>query len=205
MLTMKTNFHRFVFWLWILAIICTIMAIIGLESMSPSDMRFWDVRLLIFKSLGWCCLIHLGLAVLFLLMRRWISAISAILLSLLFLGVTLIEGLTIGPDLKMVRQEISALTGVTTSELECVGGRLSRESVVVFKVAGVAPFNNVGEEISNETTIRSVLIGVLRSSRVYPTEPTVKEIKKFPMEFNTVFALCTNDGWWIIFFGNAVM
>lgn len=205
MLTMKTNFHRFVFWLWILAIICTIMAIIGLESMSPSDMRFWDVRLLIFKSLGWCCLIHLGLAVLFLLMRRWISAISAILLSLLFLGVTLIEGLTIGPDLKMVRQEISALTGVTTSELECVGGRLSRESVVVFKVAGIAPFSDVGEEISNETTIRSVLIGVLRSSRVYPTELTVKEIKKFPMEFNTVFALCTNDGWWIIFFGNAVM
>lgn len=202
---MKTNSHRFVFLLWMLAIICTTTAIIGLVAMPSSDMRLWGVRLLIFKSLGWSVLIHLSLAVLFLLLRKWISAISTLLLSLLFFGATLIAGLTIGPDLKTVRQKVSALTGVTTSELECVGGRLSRESVVVFKVAGIAPFSDVGEEISDETNIRSVLVGVLRSLRIHPTEPTVKDIKKFPMEFNTVFALCTNDGWWIVFFGNAIM
>lgn len=204
-LIMKTNSHRFIFWLWMLAIIYTTMAIIGFETMPPSDMRLWGVRLVIFKSLGWCCLVHLGLAVLLLLLRKWLSAISALLLSLLFFGITLIEGLTIGPDLKTVRQKVSALTGVSTSDLECVGGHLSRESVIVFKVAGIAPFSDVGEEISNEANIRPVLVGVLRSLRVLPTEPMVKEIKKFPMEFNTVFALCTNDEWWIVFFGNAVM
>lgn len=202
---MKTRVDRLIFLGWIFAMTYAIAAIAGIEILSTTDMRVWKFRMSIFQSLGWCCLVHIGLTFIFLAMRKWVSAICASVFLSLFFSATVIEGLTMGPNLDMVRQEIANATGSSPLSLECIGGRLSREAVIVFKIIGNAPINDAGEIVPVHSNMRTILADTLRSVDVHSEEPSSMEIKKIPMGFNTVFALCTSQGRWMIFFGNTVM
>ena len=202
---MKPNVHRWLYRCFLFVVIYMVAAVAAIECVPSSDMRFWNIRVLIFRSLGWCCLVHLGIVLTFLVMRKWLKSVLALGLLLLLFAAILIEGLTIGPDIDTVRRITAEVTGIQAPNLVCVGGRLSRESIVVFKVNGNTLLNKVYEEVPPESNTRQILIKELDLQNVHPSWSSQTKVLKFSMEFNTVFAMSSGDEWWIVFFGNAVM
>ncbi len=171
-----------------------------------SNMKWWGFKLFLIKSIGYCCLFHLGISLWFLVRRAWRRCIGASLLVLLLFFSTLMAALVSGPDIKTVRSKVADVTGIRTSNLVCIGGRLSRESKVVFEVKdGVSP-KIIGEEVKcQDDTVWEIILDTL--SFVHASVPANAriEIRRFPEEFNTVFMVYIDGKSYAIFFGQSVM
>ena len=196
---------KLLFWSFLLTFTYAIAVNVGIRYLPASNMRFWGVRAVLFLTVGWCCLVHFAIATCYLFMRKWSMSLFAFSLFLLLLGATIVEGLSIGPDIETIRRRTAEATGIPTSDLVCVGGRLSRESIVVFKATGDALLECKNAVRAYESNVRPILTDVLNRMDVNLEENSTINVLKFPMDYNTVFALCINDEWWIVFFGNAVM
>lgn len=200
------NTHGWLCKLWILVLAFAICAVVGLCVLSPSEMRFWRVRALLFQSLGWSCLVQFAIVLGFIFLRRWMKVLGALGAFSLLLVVAFIEGLTMGPDLESVRRQAAEVTGIPASNLDCVGGRLSREAVVVFKAEAESSPCGRCDDVPLHSSVRKTLGEVLQALGVISSDHISEGLLKFPMEFNTVFALRSKDGgWWVLFFRNVVM
>ena len=120
---------------WLLALIYAVAAIAILELLPASAMRFWHLRRWIFHSLGWCFLILIGIALWFLLKRKYRRAIVALCLLPAILVAIVYEGMSIGPDIDDVMRSISETVAISQSEIRCLGGWLRRESTLVFELS----------------------------------------------------------------------
>lgn len=197
---------RFLCGCWLLVGVYAVGVIAGIEMMSPSNMRFWGVRALIFKSLGWCVFVHCGIVVGFTVVRKWLQAVFALASVLLLMMSCFVVGLSIGPDVESVRLQTAEALGVSPTNLVCEGGCLVREAVLVFRVKERVVFSGVHDNVLPQSNVRQILDGRLRSLNIHPLEYSLADILRFPMEFNTVFALNASDGgWWVVFFRNAIM
>ena len=68
---MTLNGDRWLFKCLLTVVAYVIVAVVGIEFLPSSDMRFWHVRAIMFQSLGWCIIVHLGIIFGFLFMRKW--------------------------------------------------------------------------------------------------------------------------------------
>ena len=111
-----------------------------------------------------------------------------------------------GPDIETVRAKVAGVTGIRASSLDCIGGRLSRESEVVFEVKdGVSP-KIIGEEVKcQDDTAWEIILDTL--SFVHASVPANAriEIWRFPEEFNTVFMVYIDGKSYAIFYGQSAM
>ena len=171
-----------------------------------SNMKWWGFKLFLIKSIGYCWLFHLGISLWFLVCRAWHRFIGASLLVLLLFVSTLMVALVSGPDIETVRSKVADVTGIRTSGLLCIGGRLSRESTVVFEVKdGISPKIS-GEEVKcQDDTACEIILDTL--SFVHASVPANAriEIRRFPEEFNTIFMVNIDGKSYVIFFGQSVM
>lgn len=202
---MKSNAYRLLFRCWLFVVIYTIVAVIGLEFMPRSNMRLWSVRSLVFQSLGWCSLAHLGIMLGFLVMRKWLTSVVALGLFFLLFVATLIVGLTVGPSIETVHEKVAVTMGIPSSELVCIGGQLQRESTVLFHREGDTPFTGKYEEISAKNQDREIVMGVLEWMNVQIDKGTPIKVFKFPLEFDTIYCIICGKDQWVVFFGMSVM
>lgn len=196
----------------LLSICCVIVvasaltAFAGIEFLPASDMRLWGVRSVAYQSLSWCCLVYPGIVIGFLLMRQWRKLFMALGLAIPLLAALLLGSISIGPSIRWVREKTAYTTGIPVSELVCIGGRLSRESKVVFEVKdGILP-KIIGEEVKcQDDTAWEIILDTL--SFVHASVPANAriEIRRFPEEFNTVFMVYIDGKSYAIFFGQSVM
>lgn len=196
----------------LLSICCVIVvasaltAFAGIEFLPASDMRLWGVRSVAYQSLSWCCLVYPGIVIGFLLMRQWRKLFMALGLAIPLIAALLLGSISIGPSIRWVREKTAYTTGIPVSELVCIGGRLSRESKVVFEVKdGILP-KIIGEEVKcQDDTVWEIILDTL--SFVHASVPANAriEIRRFPEEFNTVFMVYIDGKSYAIFFGQSVM
>lgn len=171
-----------------------------------SNMKWWGFRLFLMKSIGCCLFLHLGISLWLLVRRAWLRCLGASLLLLFVFLSAFMAVFVSGPDIETVRLKAAEATGIRASHLVCIGGRLSRESRVVFEVKENDSSNGIGEEVnSQDDTTCQILIQALSFVHVEVSVAEKLVIRKFPMKFDTVFMVRTAERSYIIFFGQSVM
>ncbi len=124
-----------------------------------------------FQSLGWCLLVQIVIVLGFLAIRKWLMSIVTVGLILLLFFVTVLSALMVGPTIETVQKKVVSTIGVTPSELVCVGGNLRRESTILFRYNGSAPFTNMGELVSAKDQDVGIVLGVLERMNVKVSPP----------------------------------
>ena len=202
---MKSKAYRILFRCWLFVVFYTIFVAIGIEFMPRCDMRLWNVRSLMFQSLGWCLLAHPVIVLGFLILRKWLMSFLSLGLLLLLFFVTLIVGLTVGPPIETVHAKVADTVGIPSSELVCVGGFLSRESEVLFRREGSTPFAGKCEEVPADAQACEIVMRVLERMNVKMDKAAPIKILKFPWEFDTIYCVICGKDQWMVFFGMCVM
>jgi len=171
-----------------------------------SNMKWWGFKLFLIKSIGYCWLFHLGISLWFLVRRAWNRCIGASLLVLLLFFSTLMAALVSSPNIETVRSKVADVTGIRTSSLVCIGGCLSRESKVVFKVKDGILSQIIGEEVNRQDdTLWEIIIHILSFVQVEVPVNSKVSIRKFYDEFNTIFLVYIDSKSYAIFSGQSVM
>ena len=167
-------------------------------------MEWWNATTFLINVSVCCIFIQLGVVLLFLILRLWGQAVKSIaMLSILFLSVAM-SVLTAGPDIENVMQQTADRIGVQPSDLVCRNGRLARESSVVFELKEGALLRSNFDKVSPDADVVRLLIETLSTAHVEAFSAENIEIRRFRMEFNTVFTVSTSDRTYVIFYGNAV-
>ena len=117
----------------------------------------------------------------------------------------MLSTLTTGPALEAVQKKVASTIGVTPSELVCVGGNLCRESTILFRHDGSAPFTNMGEPVSPKDQDVGIVLEVLERMNVKVSNDMPIKVLKFPLEFDTIYCVICGKERWIVFFGMSVM
>ena len=118
---------------------------------------------------------------------------------------TVLSALMVGPTIETVQKKVVSTIGVTPSELVCVGGNLRRESTILFRYNGSAPFTNMGELVSVKDQDVGIVLGVLERMNVKVSNDMPIKVLKFPLEFDTIYCVICGKEQWIVFFGMFVM
>ena len=139
-------------------------------------------------------------------MRQWRKLFMALGLAIPLIAALLLGSISIGPSIRWVREKTAYTTGIPVSELVCIGGRLSRESEVVFEVKdGILP-KIIGEEVERQDdTLWEIIIHTLSFVQVEVPVNSKMLIRKFYDEFNTIFIVDIGGKSYAIFFGQSVM
>ena len=190
----------------VLIFILALTASVGIEFLPATDMRMWGIRSFAYQSLSWCCLVYPGIVIGFLLMRQWRKLFMALGLAIPLIAALLLGSISIGPSIRWVREKTAYTTGIPVSELVCIGGRLSRESEVVFEVKdGILP-KIIGEEVERQDdTLWEIIIHTLSFVQVEVPVNSKMLIRKFYDEFNTLFIVDNGGKSYEIFCGKTVM
>ena len=196
-------------WVWAIALVPVLGGMVGFALsmiMSPSDMRFWKWRADIVALMGYCCLIQGCLAIWFLIRRFWrrcliMGGLFAFLAFLTYLAL-----LGSGPDIENIRTKAASVTGCQPSGLVCLGGRLSRESVVLFKPQnGFEPSENFTPIPADDRETYRSLEETLEWLKVSNVPGSRILAFRCRLEFDTLFAVHRAGEWWLLFWGNVVM
>ena len=203
---MKMTFQKLLTICCVIVVASALTAFAGIEFLPASDMRLWGVRSVAYQSLSWCCLVYPGIVIGFLLMRQWRKLFMALGLAIPLIAALLLGSISIGPSIRWVREKTAYTTGIPVSELVCIGGRLSRESEVVFEVKdGILP-KIIGEEVERQDdTLWEIIIHTLSFVQVEVPVNSKMLIRKFYDEFNTIFIVDIGGKSYAIFFGQSVM
>lgn len=203
---MMLKFHKLLSVFCVIVVAFALTAFVGIEFLPASDMRLWGFRSFAYQSLGWCCLVHIGIVFGFLLLRKWRKFFVAMGLTISLIFALLLGSLSIGPNLRWVREKTASATDIPLIELVCIGGRLSRESVVVFEVKGETSPKNIGEEVSRQDdTSWEIILHVFSFVNVrIPANAEIK-IRRLHEDLNTIFIVDVHGKQYAIFFGQSVM
>ena len=199
------NVYRFFLTGWLFVVICAVVAVAGIEFSPSSNMRFWNIRSLLFQILSWCLLVNLGIILGFLVIRKLIMSVVTVVSFLLLFTATLMVGLTIGPSIESVHTTVASAIGITPSELICIGGNLRRESIILFQHKGAVTFDSRGEPVSETDQETGIVLGVLERMNLKTNNEMPIKVRKFPLEFDTIYCVICGKEQWVVFFGNSVM
>ena len=168
-------------------------------------MEWWNATTCLVNVSVCCIFIQLGVVILFLILRLWGQAVKSIaMLSILFLSVAM-SALTAGPNIENVMKQTAERIGVQPSDLVCRNGRLARESSVVFELKEGVLLRSDFDKVSSDADVVRLLIETLSTAHVETFSVENMEIRKFCMEYNTVFTVSVSDRTYVIFYGNAVI
>lgn len=168
-------------------------------------MEWWNATTCLVNVSVCCIFIQLGVVILFLILRLWGQAVKSIaMLSILFLSVAM-SALTAGPNIENVMKQTAERIGVQPSDLVCRNGRLARESSVVFELKEGALLRSDFDKVSSDADVVRLLLETLSTAHVETFSVENMEIRKFCMEYNTVFTVSVSDRTYVIFYGNAVI
>jgi len=168
-------------------------------------MEWWNATTCLVNVSVCCIFIQLGVVILFLILRLWGQAVKSIaMLSILFLSVAM-SALTAGPNIENVMKQTAERIGVQPSDLVCRNGRLARESSVVFELKEGVLLRSDFDKVSSDADVVRLLLETLSTAHVETFSVENMEIRKFCMEYNTVFTVSVSDRTYVIFYGNAVI
>ena len=196
-------------WVWAIALAPVLGGLVGFALsiiLSPSDMRFWKWRADIVPLMGYCCLIQGCLAIWFLIRRFWRHCLMMVGLFVFLAFLTYLALLGSGPDVETIRAKAASVTGCQPSGLVCLGGRLSRESVVLLKPEnGFEPSENFTPIPADDRETYRMLEGTLEWLKVSGAPGSRLSAFRCRLEFDTLFAVHRGGGWWLLFYGNVTM
>lgn len=203
---MAMKFHKLLTICCVFVVVFALIAFVGIKLLPAFDMQIWSIRSFAYQSLGWCCFVHFVIMLGFLLLRKWRQLFMAFGLAILLIAVLILGSLSIGPSIRWVREKTACATDIPFAELVCIGGRLSRESMVVFEVKCGTSLKIIGEEVDrqDDVTWEAVLHALSFVHVRIPANARVV-IRRFREEFNTVFMVDVLGKQYAIFFGQSVM
>ena len=168
-------------------------------------MEWWNVTTCLVNVSVCSIIIQLGVVILFLILRLWGQAVKSIaMLFILFLSVAM-SALTAGPNIENVMKQTAERIGVQPSDLVCRNGRLARELSVVFELKEGELLRSDFDKVSSDADVVRLLLETLSTAHVETFSVENMEIRKFCMEYNTVFTVSLSDRTYVIFYGNAVI
>lgn len=168
-------------------------------------MEWWNATTCLVNVSVCSIFIQLGVVILFLILRLWGQAVKSIaMLSILFLSVAM-SALTAGPNIENVMKQTAERIGVQPSDLVCRNGRLARESSVVFELKEGVLLRSDFDKVSSDADVVRLLLETLSTAHVETFSVENMKIRKFCMEYNTVFTVSVSDRTYVIFYGNAVI
>ena len=168
-------------------------------------MEWWNATTCLVNVSVCCIFIQLGVVILFLILRLWGQAVKSIaMLFILFLSVAM-SALTAGPNIENVMKQTAERIGVQPSDLVCRNGRLARELSVVFELKEGVLLRSDFDKVSSDADVVRLLLETLSTVYVETFSVENMEIRKFCMEYNTVFTVSLSDRTYVIFYGNAVI
>ena len=190
----------------VLIVAFVLTAFIVIEFLPATDMQMWGIRSFAYQSLCWCCLVYPGIVIGFLLMCKLKKFFMSLILAIPLIAALLLGSVSIGPSIRWIREKAAGATGIPIAELVCIGGRLSRESTVVFEVNdGVSP-KIIGEEVKRQDdTLWEIIIHTLSFAQVEVPVGSKIVMRKFYDEFNTIFIVYINCKAYVVFLGQSVM
>lgn len=145
-------------------LIVALGAFLFLMAAPSTSMELWQSRAYASNVITLCLVTHIIVMVWFFLKRKWKEATVALLcLPMLFL-VAFIGAMLVGPDIGSIKDEVAAAVARPVEELKCLGGNLSRESIVLFECRQKLDVSGgnvcqVGEDESIYERISEIAIG----------------------------------------------
>lgn len=191
---------------YVLIVAFILAAFIAIEFLPATDMRMWGIRSFAYQSLCWCCLVYPVIVIGFLLMCKLRKFFIALILAIPLIAALLLGSISIGPSIRWVREKAAGAIGIPIDELVCIGGRLSRESTVVFEVNdGLSP-KIIGEEVKRQDdTLWDIIMHTLSFVQVEVPVDSKIVMRKFYDEFNTIFIVHIDGKAYVVFLGQSVM
>ena len=169
----------------------------------PSAMSLWPIRSLAAIGVTACLLGHCIAMIVLFVRRRWKSGLIALVILPLFFIIAFLVALMIGPNIEAVTEKISAVTAVPQSEIKCLGGWLSRESIIVFELPKGAPLQI---EAADEMERNDILPRLKEyADRLNLQIPVQGNVLRYRLEFDTVYVVYDRDHRLVFFFGMIVM
>ena len=100
---------------------------------SPSSMMvLWRPRKFASNIVALCVLLHLVVLLWLLLKRKFKAGVIAATCLPLLLFAAFLGSMLAGPDVASIKSKVSSAVSMPVEELKCLGGMLSRESIVLF-------------------------------------------------------------------------
>lgn len=182
-----------------------ILSCVALVFLPSTEMRLWPVRGMLVYAVAVGLLVQIVLTVALLFRRAWAKALlSAVAAGVLFFA-TVFVLLIGGPVPDAVARRTADAVGVPQERLACLGGCLTRESTILFKLDGALVPPPEFEPIPDLPDIRGRVSRTLaRFGQDSANAPSCRILKR-NLDASTVLAVETPSGWFVVYYGNFVL
>ena len=189
---------------WFSPLAVGILSCAALNFLPSTEMRLWPVRGMFVYAVVTALLLQIVLVAVLLFRRAWPKALlSSAAVGMLLLA-TVFAALIGGSVPDSVARKTADATGVQREHLVCLGGSLARESVVLFRLDGALSPSPEFEPIPDSSDIRGMVTRMLeRFGQSSGDLPSCRILKR-NQGVNTILAIETPAGWYLVYYGNAV-
>ena len=196
--TLKRYFSRG----WPLPFLIGVCAFLFIFFSNPTVTAFWRLRTYAANCIAVCLLAHVIIVLLLFMCKCWKPGIAALCVLPIFAFGAFIAAMSIGPDLEDITEKVSKTTSIPTSKLKCIGGRLARESTIIFET-NYAPINTDGADLVNDD---SAILRIEHTTANFNV-PLSGHFKawRFPLDYDQIIAVKDDTKWLLIFFGMSNM
>ena len=190
---------------WFSPLVGCILSCGALVFLPSTEMRLWPVRGMLVYAVAVGLLLQSVLTVALLFRRAWAKALlSAVAVGMLFLA-TAFAALIGGPVPDAVARKTADAAGVRQERLVCLGGSLTRESTVLFRLDGAFSPPPGFEPVPGPSDIRGMVARTLERFGRGPTPPPSCRVLKRSLDVSTILAVEAPAGWYFVYFGNAAL
>lgn len=190
---------------WFLPLIGGILASAVLVFLPPTETRLWAVRGMLVRAVAIGMLLQTVLAVVLLFCRAWLKTLLSAGAAVVLFFVTVFAMLIGGPAPDFVAQKTADAVGVRHERLVCLGGCLTRESTVVFRLDGEFTPPDGFVPVPDPSDVRGMVTRTLeRFGQAMTNAPSCRILKR-NLDCSTILAVETPAGWLFVYFGNATL
>lgn len=116
-----------------LPVVVATCAFLFLVVSSSCVMALWQVRKYASNVIAICMLLHFVIMLGFFLRCNWKGGLVALICLPVLLWAAFLGAMIAGPDIDSIKRDVAKAVSRPIDELECLGGNLSRESIVIWK------------------------------------------------------------------------
>ena len=190
---------------WFLPLIGGILASAVLVFLPPTETRLWAVRGMLVRAVAIGMLLQTVLAVVLLFCRAWLKTLLSAVAAVVLFFVTVFAMLIGGPAPDFVAQKTADAAGAPQERLACLGGCLTRESTILFKLDGAWTPPPEFEPIHELSDIRGMVSRTLeRLGQGSANAPSCRILKR-NLDCSTILAVETPAGWRFVYYGNTAL
>ena len=190
------------YWWYMPVLLGTLSFVIVLLCGSTTK-SFWNIRSFAANCIAVCILGHFMVMLWMFIRKQWRNFLVTVIMSPFILFITFTASLIVGPSIESVTEKVALALSIPKHKMKCLGGRLSRESTVVFEILDATQLHLEDSDIMKDKSFWPYLKE--RSKRFGVLLPEDSKVWYVRLEFDTLVVVCWNGHSIVFFCGNSIM